>query len=164
MTLIEVLKPYKIYVDLDQTLTAFNDRFEYFTGMLPKEYEQKNGTKKFWQVIDDKVGTRFWVDMPWMKDGKELWEYVKKYEPEILSSPSRSATSKIGKQKWMEKQLPGVKLNLARSDDKQNYSGSNKILIDDRADLIKQWENHGGVGIRFISTTQTISELKKLGL
>ena len=33
--------PYKIYCDMDGVLTDFESRFDYFTGMTPKEYEKK---------------------------------------------------------------------------------------------------------------------------
>ena len=60
--------------------------------------------------------------------------------------------------------LPGTKLILARASDKQNYSGPNKILIDDREDNIQQWKSKNGIGILFKSTDQVINELSKLGL
>jgi hypothetical protein len=37
-------------------------------------------------------------------------------------------------------------------------------LIDDRPSNIDQWNAAGGIGILFISTAQTIEELKQYGL
>ena len=99
-----------------------------------------------------------------MPEGKKLWSYVKKYNPKLLSAPSRNENSKIGKKQWVKQHLPNVELILAEAKDKQKYSGENKILIDDRESNINEWRNAGGVGILFTSTDQTIKELKKLGI
>ena len=60
---------YTLYCDMDCVLCDFDARFDYFTGMAPRKYEEKYGTKKFWELIDGEVGIRFWVGMPWMPDG-----------------------------------------------------------------------------------------------
>ena len=60
--------------------------------------------------------------------------------------------------------MPGTKLILAYPDQKANYAGEGKILIDDRPDTIDEWNARGGTGILFISTEQTINDLKQLGL
>jgi hypothetical protein len=99
-----------------------------------------------------------------MEDGKQYWDYIKKYNPILLSSPSRSEISRLGKRLWVRNQLPGIKLILARSKDKQNYSGENKILIDDRPSNIVEWRLKGGIGILHTSTSNTIKQLKELGL
>ena len=38
------------------------------------------------------------------------------------------------------------------------------ILIDDRKSNIEEWRANGGIGILHTSATDTISQLKKLGL
>ena len=65
-------------------------------GIRPSEYERNMGKDKFWELIDGK-GVGFWVGMPWMSDGKQYWDYIKEYNPILLSSPSRSETSRLGK-------------------------------------------------------------------
>ena len=102
--------------------------------------------------------------MPWMPNGKQLWDYIKPNNPILLSSPSRSNSSRLGKRLWVRNNLPGTKLILANSYNKKNYADSNNILIDDRPSNIDQWKAAGGIGILFISTDQAIEELKKLGL
>ena len=56
---------YKIYCDMDGVLTDFEKRFEHFSGMHPQEYEKEKGTPAFWELIDNKIGVRFWVGMDW---------------------------------------------------------------------------------------------------
>ena len=155
---------YKIYCDMDGVLCDFNKRFEQFSGMSPKEYESKYGTKKFWELINDKVGASFWEKMPWMPEGKQLWDYIKQYNPILLSAPSSHYSSRYGKKLWVKENLSGTKLILAQRANKQDYSGKNRILIDDMSKTIDEWNSKRGIGILFTSTSQTINELKELGL
>ena len=156
---------YKIFSDMDGVLTDFDASFEkYSDGMPPREYEKKYGKEKFWELIDGKGKVGFWVGMPWMSDAKTYWDYIKDYDTELLSSPSRSSTSRLGKRLWVRNNMPGTKLTLAQAAKKQNYAAPNHILIDDRASNIEQWKSQGGIGILHTSAADTISQLKKLGL
>lgn len=153
---------YKIFCDLDGVLADFNKRFQYFSnGILPKDYESRHGLENFWQFIDN-YGVEFWSEIEWMEDGKELWDYIKPFSPYILSSPSRSASSKIGKFKWIKKHLPDFQLILAYSKDKQYYAKSNHILIDDKLSNVHEWINRGGIGIHHTSTKNSINQLKNI--
>jgi len=155
---------YQIYSDMDGVITDFNSRFKkYSNGVPPSEYENTYGASNFWELISEQ-GVRFWIGMPWMEDGKQYWNYIKKYTPILLSSPSTENESRLGKRLWVKNNIPGTKLILARAKNKQNYSGENKILIDDKPSNIEEWKSQGGIGILHTSTSKTIQELKKLGL
>ena len=93
---------YKIFSDMDGVITDFNNRYKKYAGMMPAEYEKKFGKDKFWELADAE-GVAFWVGMPWMDDGKKYWDYIKDYDVELLSSPSRSETSRLGKRLWVRK-------------------------------------------------------------
>jgi len=161
----EIKQTYQIYCDMDGVLVDFDKQFEKASGGVPpSEYEEKNGKEAFWNLIDNEKGVGFWVGMPWMPNGKQLWEHIKPNNPILLSSPSRSNSSRLGKRLWVRNNLPNTKLILANSYNKKNYADGNNILIDDRPSNIDQWNAAGGIGILFISTSQTIEELKKYGL
>jgi hypothetical protein len=161
---------YQIYCDMDEVLTDFKSRYEHFTGMLPdemeaeltKQYGKEKAKAMFWEKVDH-LGTKFWTGIPWMKDGHMLWNYIKKYNPILLSSPSRSQTSVEGKKLWVDKYLPGTELILRQANKKQEFAGPKNILIDDRADNIQQWIAKGGIGILHKSASDTIHQLKELG-
>jgi len=155
---------YKIFCDMDGVLTDFDKRFEYFGGLTPDEYQAKFSKSQFWKLIDDKVGFEFWAKMPWIPDGKQLWSYIEKYKPMLLSAPSQKPSSRYGKRVWVNDNLPGVKLILAKRENKQDYSKPNRILIDDRADNIEEWKSKGGIGILHTSAADTIEKLKQIGL
>ena len=160
----EQVMDYEIYSDMDGVLTDFDAAFEKVSGGIPpRTYETKYGKDKFWEIVDAK-GVGYWVGMPWMSDGKQYWDYIKEYKPILLSSPSRSETSRLGKRLWVRNQLPGTKLILAQAKDKQNYARKNRILIDDRESNIDEWRAQGGIGILHTSAADTIRQLKELGL
>lgn len=158
--------PYKIYCDMDGVLTDFESRFEHFSGMHPQEYEKANGTPAFWELIDNKIGVRFWVGMDWMPQGKMLWDFISPYKPDLLTSPSRHNSSRLGKQLWAKNNLnPKPKVIMAYSKDKQRYADENSILIDDKKSNIAEWEAAGGIAIRCRkgNSTYVIDRLKELG-
>ena len=155
---------YKIFSDMDGVLTDFDDRFKnYSNGVMPSSFEKRYGKDKFWELIDNE-GVAYWVGMPWMGDGKKYWDYIKDLDTELLSSPSRSETSRLGKRLWVKNNMPGAKLHLAYSHNKKNYAEPNHILVDDRPSNIEQWVAAGGIGILHRTADETIGQLKKLGL
>ena len=153
---------YKIYVDMDGVLVDFDGGYEKLTGMTTREADEK-GPEFFWKPIS-KAGAKWWITLNWMPDGKQLWDYVKKYNPELLSAPSREEASKMGKRIWVKRELPGAKLILRSADKKQEFASPTSILIDDREKNIEQWEAAGGIGILHTDASSTIKKLKELGL
>jgi len=99
-----------------------------------------------------------------MPGGEALYNRASQFDHVLLSSPSRSEVSKIGKRLWRRDKTPNTKLILARSYNKKNYAAPNHILIDDREDNIQQWRDAGGIGILYTSPEQVNAELDKLGL
>ena len=158
--------PYKIYCDMDGVLTDFEKRFDHYAGMNPKEYEERYGTPAFWELIDQKIGVKFWVGMPWMTQGRELWNFISPYKPDLLTSPSRDNNSRLGKNLWVRNNLnPKPKVIFAYSADKQRYANENSILIDDKKSNINEWAAKGGIAIRCKDgdVTTVINKLKELG-
>jgi nicotinamide mononucleotide adenylyltransferase len=158
---------YKIYLDMDGVIVDFDKRFTDLAGMGPREYESSFGKEKFWDFIDSKEkggGVGFWVGMPWMPGGPELYNRVAQHNHALLSSPSRSESSKLGKRLWKKKYTPNTDLILSLAANKKNYADGNSILIDDRESNIQQWREAGGIGILYKSADQVNKELDKLGL
>jgi hypothetical protein len=153
---------YKIYCDMDGVIVDFADGYQKLTGKDITGQHMK-GDANFWQPIAD-AGVKFWVTLKWMSDGKQLWDYIKKYNPDLLSAPSRDESSRIGKRLWVKRNTPGTKLILRSAERKQEFANPDSILIDDRTDNIERWRNAGGVGILHITAADTIKELQKLGL
>lgn len=172
---------YKIYCDMDGVLTDFERRFhdklntvgkehyplrDILKVVKPKDFEQIFGIKEFWKFIDQTVGVGFWAGMDWMPKGQELWDFIKKYNPDLLTSPSRDNSSRLGKQLWAKKHLnPKPKVIFAYSADKQRYANENSILIDDKKSNINEWRAAGGIAFRVKGgdISEAIQGLKDLG-
>jgi len=154
---------YEIFCDMDGVLTDFNKQFKNSKrgyDLIPGEFKSD---KDFWKIIEDE-GLKFWEGMEWCIDGKELWNYISYYKPKLLSAPSKDKNSIIGKNKWVKRELKGIKLLLESAENKQKYSSPISILIDDRKYNIEEWESKGGIGILHINTKETIKILSKYGL
>ena len=155
------MKKYKIYCDMDGVLVDFERAYFELTGIDLEGQHVDN--KSFWAPIN-KAGTKFWSEMNWKSDGKELWDYIKQYKPKLLSAPSFEDSSRVGKHEWVERELYGVPLLLRSAKHKKDFADPNSILIDDRPDNITGWTENGGIGILHTSTIDTISQLKLLNL
>lgn len=181
------IMPVKIFLDLDGVLCDFQKQFNTHIQKelsLDREYsadefEQEFGKNPYWEYVE-KWGEDFWANMPWTEDGKQLFEYVEKYDPIILSAPSRDPASKTGKVKWLRSNLPeltnhsvqtkarrgwdGVSHVILNSDKYRYATGPRDILIDDRIKNISKWDDAGGTGILHKSTQDTINQLQNLDI
>ncbi len=158
----EKVMDYKIYCDMDGVIADFERGYEELTG-IDLQGEFKPEGKEFWGPIS-KAGVGFWAGLKWMPDGQQLWDYIKPFNPQLLSAPSREQSSRIGKHVWVKHKIPGTRLILRYANKKKELASPESILIDDRQNNIDQWEAAGGIGILHTSAANTISQLKKLGL
>jgi hypothetical protein len=172
---------YQIYCDMDGVLTDFEKRFitllrkegpKYYSKEViaqvtkPKHFEKLEGAKEFWKFIDQYIGLEFWSDMPWMPNGKELWNFIAPYSPKILSSPSREDTSRLGKRVWVKDNLtPPPPVIFRYSNAKAQFADSNSILIDDKPSNLAAWKAKGGIAIECKDgeIQSIIEQLKELG-
>jgi FMN phosphatase YigB (HAD superfamily) len=155
------MSKYKIYCDMDGVLVDFDRGYKKLTGrdISGQFFSDTN----FWDPINE-AGYDFWINLDWMSDGKRLWKYIEKYNPELLSAPSRQNDSRVAKQDWVSKELPNTHLILRSAKHKKDFAGPNCILIDDRIDNIQGWRDAGGIGIHHVNTKHTIDQLKVLDL
>lgn len=169
----------RLFCDMDGVLTDFDRGFKRLKAnedhLKPKEYEKKHGKNSIWPLIDHR-GIKFWKRLPWKNDGRELWDYIKRYTPIILSAPSKSPDSVKGKLYWLKLNLGINEKNPARkieewdgsqkvilTADKGAFAESkNDILIDDRRSNIDKWTEAGGTGILHNDATDTIRILEEI--
>jgi predicted kinase len=161
--LAEAEQQYKVYCDMDGVLVDFERGYNDLTGKQTPGVDSTYNKDDFWSAIT-KAGAKFWAELNWMSDGQQLWDYINQYNPKLLTAPSREKSSEIGKQEWVNNNLPGTPIIFKQAKDKKDLAESNAILIDDRKDNIQQWIDAGGIGIRHTSTESTIKQLQKLGL
>lgn len=152
---------YRIFCDMDSVLTDFVGQYSKYANMTPEESYllYKTDVSKFWEPVNNS-GVEFWSEMPWIEDGRELWEYVSKYSPTILTAPSRGDDCPKGKKIWVKRELGDIPIIIDR--DKYKYSRENYILVDDTEEKIDKWIEAGGIGILHTSAKDTISKLKDI--
>lgn len=173
---------YKIYCDLDSVLVNFDLGFERLTGKHTKHHDLQE-KEIFWNTFrkalnESKLPEKdYWSQLPWMPDGKELWDYIKKYKPYLLTAPSvnRELPYELrykiehnecmqGKNIWIEQLDNRNKIFFKSAKHKSDLAKPDRILIDDREDTIYNWIQNGGIGILHTSAKETIHQLSILGL
>ena len=154
----------RIYCDMDGVICDF-------------VYVAKRATGQNWQGLRSgqdwesiKRTKNFWSTMPWTRDGRQLWNFIKKYQPHILSAYSIEDPNCIpGKRKWLKSNLgytQNFMINIVRRREKKNFAmnkGQPAILIDDYPKNVQQFKSAGGIGILHSNTQTTISQLRKIG-
>lgn len=166
-------KQYKIYVDMDGVLVDFVKGIK--EKIDPDYTEEKYHTDKqyrnqMWKSLQDYSKKEdFWLELDEMSDAQKLWDYVKQYDPEILTATGTAVKSTADqKRKWIANHLGSdITVNTveASGDKGEKFAEENTILIDDNEEKsIKPWTANGGVGIVHTSAENTIKQLKKLGL
>jgi hypothetical protein len=124
----------------------------------------------FWKRVAQliKEGKQFFGMMEPMDDAFVLWDYVRKYDPIILSATGYTKTAKPEKCDWVKRYLGDhfvdTALFVISAEDKYTYATRHSILIDDRSKAIDPWREAGGIGILHISAKDTIKQLRGLGL
>ena len=107
----------RIYCDMDGVLADFMVAAKKATGMTFKQSE----SEKHWDVI--RKTPKFWSDMPWMPGGRQLWSYIRRHDPHILSAYSPSDPNCVpGKLKWLRRNVSMSnmnKINLVRRREKR---------------------------------------------
>ena len=114
----------------------------------------------------------FWANLPWMPGGAQLWEYLKDFNPTILTSPMDKGGklgSLAGKRRWIKKNIGLDNIEgLVFEHNKYEYAldddGNPNVLIDDFMAKIGPWREAGGIGIHHpdANAPETIAALEAL--
>jgi len=153
----------RIYCDMDGVLCDF----EYAANRVTGQVWGGLRTGQDWGSI--RKTKNFWSTLPWKSGGRQLWNYIKKFDPHILSAYStEDPNCKPGKRRWLSNNLglSGSRINLVRRSEKRNFAMDGRrpaILIDDYPKNISDFKSAGGIGIIHSNTQTTISQLKRFG-
>ena len=111
-------------------------------------------TSGFWDWIYDQ-GHKYWEGMPVFDWFEYLYEELKKIsEVKFLTSAPTSPTAHYGKALWIEKNVGRdalYDLIICPSPMKQYMAKEGRVLIDDTAKNIEQWNGMGGSAFHFPS-------------
>ena len=155
---------YKIYCDLDGVLVDLERGLKEEMG-LHDHLSRLEILKDLHKLERDGHDLdKFFADLPWTEDGKQLWKYILPYTPTIITaaSPKHDPAVVAGKYKWCKRQLELPKDRVIMEPLKEHYAGPKCILIDDWTRNIKHWETAGGIGVLHKSAADTIGQLKDI--
>ena len=156
----------QIYCDMDGVLADF---VKFTTEHLGHPFKDK-----YWTELPENM----FAILPPMQDAHQLWRFIGKYNPFILTAVTRQNESRgpiadnapDDKKKWMKKhfRVSEDKVYAVKRINKSNFAkdGRDKrpnLLIDDHVKNIEAFKKAGGLGIVHTSARNTIKELKKLG-
>jgi hypothetical protein len=150
-----------IFCDLDGVLVNWQKGFYDVYKMNFADFENKYGSSKAWTEIN-KLGVKWWANLSWLKDGKQLWKYIEQFNPIILTAPSTNPASIAGKKIWIKREL-GIDIPYIIDKEKwKHINNDGDILIDDMAHNIYPWNKKGGIGILHKNTNLTIAKLENI--
>lgn len=157
----------EIYLDMDGVLVNFEYGAEKATG---KTLSNNILDAADWKTIGSDAN--FWKNLPAMHDAMILWDFVKNFEPHILSAypPEDKENAIRGKRYWIVKHLhyPLKDVHLVERKEKQQFAmnpktGEPNILIDDYQKNIDEWRKAGGIPIHHVGARSTIMKLREMG-
>jgi len=148
---------------MDGVLSDWEAQFKRYSGGIPVDtYDSLYGKKNRYKLVN-KNSPGYYANMPWMKDGKLLYNFIDGFPDVEILSHAPDNKSKIGKEQWLANKNIKFKANLVSNrQDKAKYATSNSVLIDDREDVVNDFINAGGKAILHINSINTINQLKEL--
>jgi len=153
----------RLFLDLDGVLADFDAGVQKLTGKLPHELEDR----RMWPVLAKTPG--FYEHLPWMADGRALWEFSLPFQPVILTGLPLGKWAEPQKRAWCARELGAVAVVCCLSRDKGKRAaellapGETMVLVDDRLKVQPVWEDSGGRFVLHTSAASSIAALKDLG-
>lgn len=145
----------RVLLDLDGVLVDFNGSVQRLFGVrdievLDWSLEKYIGVseKEMWSRIDEQ-GPYFWANLPRYPWYAELMATVLDYDFTIATTPSKDPYSAYGKRLWLQQNLGREFTNYMIGKQKWLMARQDTVLIDDKDDNCKAFEQHGGHAIVF---------------
>ena len=158
----------KLYLDMDGVLADFFSEYAKLAGISSGNYRDVPPAKTD-PTLDKIVGTDFFARLPKFPTTDALVNMIVRLHGEyhICSSPLRGdhEGSSRHKQTWIENHLnpkpASVILTGRKHEHAKQNDGTPNILIDDRRSNILEWEDAGGLGIKYQADEDSIHHVEK---
>jgi len=166
----------QVYCDMDGVVADFE-------GYVKTTFNMDKITTADWE---ERIPENVFAIIPPKPDAFELWNYIKDYDPIMLTAapsekkaPAHYARAAEDKTAWMAKYfgLPADRMRVVQRQDKKQYArdGRDKspnLLIDDYIKNVEEFRagpqgvsiTGGGIAIHHTSAQSTIMQMKNLGM
>lgn len=152
----------QIYLDCDGVLADFDAGAEKILGLPPDAFEQRHGTGEFWRKLSAADG--FFDSLEPTADAFILYEAVRHKNPIILTGmPDGGHWAEPQKRRWAERHFPGVPVITTLAALKREHCEPGDVLVDDRLQHARAWEEAGGLFIHHVNAAASITALEAAG-
>jgi 5'(3')-deoxyribonucleotidase len=156
-----------IFLDMDGVITDFlkglhkalgvsysyeNYHYEKNKWDMLTDIKLSDGTPVTFEECNDCCTTKFWAELPWMHDGRDILRAImdtlsleKVY---LLTTPMPNLESASGKMMWVNTNLPiWLKRTIITRTTKSLLAQPSALLIDDKNENVEEFIAAGGQGI-----------------
>ncbi|MFI4963859.1 MAG: hypothetical protein ACHP9T_00695 [Caulobacterales bacterium] len=151
----------QIYLDCDGVLADFDRSAETILGAPSRIFETRHGAGPFWRRLANADG--FFENLDPMPDAFELYEAVRAKAPVILTGMPHGKWAEPQKRRWAARHFPGVPVIATTAVLKRQHCQPGDVLVDDRDQHRRLWEQAGGLFIHHKSAAASIAALKAAG-
>lgn len=151
----------QIYLDCDGVLADFDRGAEAVLGMHPRAFEQRFGIKAFWSRLAKAPG--FFANLELLPGAQTLYDAVRDRSPIILTGLPLGRWAAPQKRAWAERHFPGVPVITTSAALKREHCHPGDVLVDDRDQYRRLWEEAGGVFVHHKDARSSIGTLRALG-
>lgn len=162
-----MMKDFTLYLDMDGVLCDFGQHFincfGYWYPNISSNFEILMTLPKEECARHMNNYPEWYYTIPWMPQGRELFDYCKKNfsDIKVLTTPFDSVKScRRDKSRWVRDNLGDYEIIFSHK--KQEYANDKAILIDDRIINIEAFNDNGGIGIVYTDYKDCIQKLSNI--
>ena len=150
----------RLFLDADGVLADFDEGAKRLLGMTVRQFEAKHGRGAFWKRLAQ--AKNFYGTLPEMPDARLLFDAVKHLEPTILTGLPLGKWAAPQKIDWAAEHFPGVPIITCMARDKHKHMRPGDVLVDDRENHRKSYEEAGVIFVHHKSAEESIWELAEI--
>ena len=150
----------RLFLDCDGVLADFDEGARRLLGMSTAAFEAKHGRREFWRRIAK--APNFYGTLPELPDARELFDAVVHLKPTILTGLPLGNWAAPQKIEWAAEHFPGVAIITCMARDKHKHMASGDVLVDDRENHRRAYEDAGVVFVHHTSADDSLNQLAKI--
>lgn len=150
----------RLFLDCDGVLADFSLGVRELLGTTAEAFIESRGQREFWRRIAG--ASDFYGTLPEMPDARALFAAVKHLEPTILTGLPFGSWAAPQKVAWAATHFPGVPIITCMARDKHRYMTSDDVLVDDRENHRRAYEEAGIVFVHHQNAADSIRQLAKI--